>query len=226
MVKRTKESLDSFDSILSAAISRPDERFYFYHALLELELVILGTVDGDQTETTDEESTIYLKYLDIDGELVLPVYLSMDKFVTIFPDNQPYLRMSAQRLIQLLEPDASLIVNPGFDISKKIIPEEIETLRDRRILSYFFDQLSPEKKQRYLESQMKPLSVSTKNILIELLKRFPMVRSAYLTNLFDPVTDDQPYVLVGLELESRDEKMDRVILIQLFDAIRQNSAID
>lgn len=224
MEKGTKGSTDYFDSFLAAAVKNPDNRFHFYHAFLKMDFIVLGTVDTNSTEMIDEESPILLKYLDMDAEPVLPVYSSLEKFLTIFPHNQPHLNISAQKLVQLVEPNASLIINPGFDSSKKIIPEEIETLRDRQILAYFFEQLPTEEKQSFLESQMEPLPNNTKSILIENLRRFPSVKKAYLTHLYDPVIDEKPYALVGIEFEPRDEKLDQVVLIQLFEAIRQNAS--
>ncbi|MBT2680548.1 SseB family protein [Bacillus sp. ISL-35] len=63
---------ESFDDLLSAAIDEPSSRFQFYKALVELELIVIGTVADDET--------LNLKYIEEDGELVLPVFTSWEKF--------------------------------------------------------------------------------------------------------------------------------------------------
>lgn len=213
-----KVSRDPFDRILSAAIKDVNRRLDFYQAFLELEVVVLGTM-------STEQSTVYLKYLEIDNELVLPVYSSLAKFQTIFPARQPYVNIEARDLLQWVEPEASMVVNPGFDVSKKLIPEELETLRDGQILAYFFEQLPQKEKERYLADQVTKVPDTTIELLSACLQTFPPIKSAYLTNLYNPATRETPCMLVGLDVEPQDTESSRVLFLQVVEAVRQKMDI-
>ena len=56
-------------------------------------------------------------------------------------------------LLEMVESDHPWVLNPGFDLGKKIIPEEIQTLKDRSILQYFFNELSDEDKREQLTEE-------------------------------------------------------------------------
>lgn len=115
--------INSFDAILGTAIDKPAMRFHFYQAFLELELIVLGTAADIKPSQDDGGPSLFLKYLEMENELFLPVYSSMEKFRTIFPSNYHYVRIQSRDLLSLIEyftVDVFLLSNISF--YKKSIP--------------------------------------------------------------------------------------------------------
>ncbi|WP_210367047.1 SseB family protein [Bacillus sp. REN3] len=134
----------SFDELLAAAIERASGRFLFYRALVELELFVIGSAE--------DEETLNLKYMEEDGELVLPVFTSREKFEETFKSEYRYVRIPTELLLEMAGTAIPWLVNPFTGVSKKIIREELETLKDGRILHYFFESV----KKAYLINLFDP----------------------------------------------------------------------
>ncbi|WP_026573697.1 hypothetical protein [Bacillus sp. UNC438CL73TsuS30] len=66
--------INSFDAILATAIVKPEMCFHFYRAFLELDLFVLGTAANFEPYQDDDGPSLFLKYFEIENELVLPVY--------------------------------------------------------------------------------------------------------------------------------------------------------
>ncbi|MFD0828146.1 hypothetical protein ACT8ZR_21210 [Neobacillus sp. M.A.Huq-85] len=65
---------NSFDAILATVIDKPEMRFHFYQAFLEFELIVLGRTADIEPNQDDDGPSLFLKYIEIENELVLPVY--------------------------------------------------------------------------------------------------------------------------------------------------------
>jgi len=201
----------SFDELLAAAIERASGRFLFYRALVELELFVIGSAD--------DEETLNLKYMEEDGELVLPVFTSREKFEETFKSEYRYVRIPTELLLEMAGTAIPWLVNPFTGVSKKIIREELETLKDGRILHYFFEQLSDEEKEQILTEQMEELPEEVMDVLRTCLKKFPSVKKAYLVNLFDPSAAGPAFPLLAVEVEAVEEGLVR----ELFGAINHQA---
>lgn len=200
---------ESFDDLLSAAIEEPSRRFEFYKALVDLELVVIGTVADDET--------LNLKYIEEDGELVLPVFTSWEKFDTIIRSEYPYVKIPTELLLEMVGTDIPWVLNPFTGLSKKIICEELDTMKDGRILHYFFEQLSDEEKERILTEQIVELPEGVMERLRSCLKKFPSVKKAYLVNIYNPSAAGRPFPLVALDVDDLEEGLTQ----EVFDAINQ-----
>ncbi|WP_170169076.1 enhanced serine sensitivity protein SseB C-terminal domain-containing protein [Mesobacillus subterraneus] len=198
----------SFDDLLSAAIEETSGRFHFYKALLELELVVIGTVGDDET--------LNLKYIEENGELVLPAFTSWEKFDSIIKSGYPYIKISTDLLLEMAGTEIPWVLNPFTGMSKKIIREELETMKDGRILHYFFEQLNDEEKERILIEQMEELP---EEVLRSCLKEFPVVKKAYLVNVYDPSAAGPPFPLMAVDADAVEEGLVR----ELFDGINQQT---
>ncbi|MEH7225521.1 enhanced serine sensitivity protein SseB C-terminal domain-containing protein [Bacillus sp. JJ1566] len=213
------QSIDPFDSILSDAISNPMKRYYFYKALLDLELVAIGTVSSD---SRNSEPSLNLKYFEMNNELVLPVYSSVEKFNSIYKGKYKYIKITTRLLLQLIDLETPWILNPGFDISKKIIQEELETLRDERILHYFFEELALEEKQNFLTSQMTEIPHSVLEEISDKLKNFPTIKNAYFTHLYNPAKSSNPIPVIGLNVDQEAENSEK-LLSHVFEVVNENT---
>jgi hypothetical protein len=200
---------ESFDDLLSAAIEEPSRRFQFYKALVELELVVIGSVADDET--------LNLKYIEEDGELFLPVFTSREKFDAIIQSEYPYVKIPAEMLLELAGTDIPWVLNPFTGLSKKIISEELETMKDGRIPHYFFEQLSEEEKEGILTEQIVELPEGVMELFRSCLKKFPFVRKAYLVNIFNPSAAGSPFPLVALDVDDLEECLTQ----EVFEAINQ-----
>ncbi|MFS0864286.1 enhanced serine sensitivity protein SseB C-terminal domain-containing protein [Fredinandcohnia sp. 179-A 10B2 NHS] len=221
MSKVTNHYVDPFDEVLLAAIENPQKRYEFYRAFLELDLFVIGTV-SDENSTKGDDPTLLLKHIEVDGELVLPVYSSLEKFNSIFKSNYNYVQISTRYLLKLIDFDSPWVLNPGFDLSKKIIPEELETLRDGRILHYYFDELSPDEKVQYLTDQITEIDEETMNFITSCLREYSSVKKAYLTNIFNPATGNQPFPLIGLKVEEVTREESKKVMQEVFKKVNKN----
>ena len=195
----TKEYQDPFDSILAKAIDEPASRYHFYKALLDQEVVVIGTV-------SDDEETLNLTYIQMEEELILPVFTSMDKFQAIMKSNYPYIQIPANLLLEMVETNIPWVLNPGYEPSKKIIQEELETLKDGSILHYFFDLLPEKEKESCLTEQMVELPEQAMEVLRTNLKGYQVIKKAYLTHLFHPSSTEHSFPLLALELDERNQE--------------------
>jgi len=213
--KMKKQTIDPFDSILSEAINNPEKRYYFYKALLDLEVVAIGTVSS----STNGEPILNLKYIEMNNELVLPVYSSIEKFNSIYKGNYKYIKISTRMLLKLIESDTPWVLNPGFDVSKKIIQQELETLRDGRILHYFFEELSVEEKQNFLTNQMEGIPQSVLSVISDNLKSFPSIKNAYFTHIYNPASASKPIPFIGLTVDNQDAKSSEKLVLDVFKTV-------
>ncbi|MCM3124412.1 MULTISPECIES: enhanced serine sensitivity protein SseB C-terminal domain-containing protein [unclassified Mesobacillus] len=203
--------IESFDDLLSGAIEEPSRRFQFYKALVELELVVIGSVADDET--------LNLKYIEEDGELVLPVFTSWEKFNAIIHSEYPYVKIPAELLLEMTGTEIPWVLNPFTGLSKKIICEELETMKDGRILHYFFEQLSDEEKERILTEQIVELPEVVIERFRSCLQKFPSVKKAYLVNIYIPSAVGRPFPLVALDVDDLEEGLTQ----EVFDAINQRA---
>lgn len=139
---------DHFDEVLLMAMKEPRKRFYFYQALLDIETVVLGTVLGDGEEPDLRDAVLNLRYFKAGEGLFLPVFTSWEKFKSIMGADNPYIRISFSMLLEAVDTSIPWVLNPGFEPGWTLIPDELETLKDRSILRYCFDKLSNEEKEQ------------------------------------------------------------------------------
>lgn len=216
MKKIKNNFVDPFDEVLLAATKDPMKRYHFYKAFLELEVVVLGNV------TTDNgDPVLHLKYIEVKNEMVLPVYSSWQKFDSIFQSNYTYVKIKTRELLQSVESNTAWVLNPGFNLSKKIIPEELETLRDGRIFDYFFNQLSPDLKKQLLAEQIVEIPKTIVESISECLRTYPSISMAYLTNIYNPMTGERPFSLIGLEVDEHGNETSAGLLAEIFQSVKE-----
>ncbi|WP_027088399.1 enhanced serine sensitivity protein SseB C-terminal domain-containing protein [Cohnella panacarvi] len=206
-------NLDPLDGLLSAAIEESTGRYAFYLAFLEHELVVIGTVS--------DESTLQLKYVEMEGQLVLPVYSSWHKFHSVYGSKYAYIKIPAYLLLDAVELNDPWVLNPGFVPSKMIIPEELQTLKDGTILDYCWEQLSEQDRKAMLEERLTEIPELSFQVLIKCLESYPSIRKAYVTRIYRPSASEQPFPLVGLELDDSDRETASALIASINAAVRE-----
>lgn len=199
---------DYFDEILLSAIKEPSKRYYFYKAFLELELVVIGTVldnVADSEMSNNEEPTLNLKYIQTEEELFLPVFTSWEKFNSIMGPNCPYIKIPSSMLLDVVEPNIPWMLNPGCNLGKKLITEELETLKDGRILHYFFEQLDKKEKEQLMAEQIVDFPETSFIVLRTCLQEFYYIMKAYLINIYNPSASEPLFPLLGIEIDVQDQ---------------------
>jgi SseB protein. len=211
--------LDPIDNLLSAAIAEPAERYAFYRSLLEHELLVIGTVS--------DESTLHLKYIDIgEGQTVLPVYSSLDKFQTVYGTAFPYIKIPAYMLLEAVELTDPWVLNPGFVPSKMIIPEELQTLKDGTIFDYCWEQLGDQQRKAVIEERQMEWPEQAMQVLIQCLRAAPSVRQAYVTTLYQPSAGEKLSPLVGLELDDLNRETASALIQSISESVRDKLPMD
>ncbi len=197
---------DPFDEILKQAMEYPNKRYQFYKEFLKLELVVIGTVKNNGNSSESEDIDLNLKYIEIENELVLPVFSCLEKFQVIFGNQYKYIKIPADMLLNMVNSEHPWVLNPGHGLSKKIIREELETLRDGKIIQYFFEQLTDLEKKKIMEDEIVEIPNEDMKLIIDCLNTVPQVKKAYLVNVYDPTSNKAPSPLIALELDSIERK--------------------
>lgn len=226
MVHAAKLFQDPFDEILLQAIKDPNKRYQFYKEFLKLELVVIGTVDNLGESVIEEDTQLNLKYIEMENELVLPIYSSLEKFKAIFGEQFTYIKIPADLLLNMVEIEHPWVLNPGYDLSKKMISEELETLRDGRIIHHFFEQLSEEEKERLLTEEIAEISDEDMKFIINCLETVSQVKRAYRVNIFHPALNSSPSPLLALELDEMDRERSIKMIAVIHQTINQLVKID
>ncbi|MBO9599482.1 MAG: enhanced serine sensitivity protein SseB C-terminal domain-containing protein [Cohnella sp.] len=211
--------LDPIDDILCAAAENPAQRYAFYRSLLEHEVIVIGTVSDD--------SNLNLKYVVTEeGQSVLPVYSSWHKFQSIYGSKFPYIKIPAYMLLDAVALNDPWVLNPGFVPSKLIIPEELQALKDRKILDYYWERLGDKERRAMLEERLAEIPEQAMHGLIQCIRTVPSVRRAYVTTLYRPSSVENAFPLVGLELDDSDRETASELVHTIFESVQEQWQMD
>jgi len=105
----------------------------FYRLLLDSELLVLGTVDGQEQATKEFDvapgGRVNLVTGIKDGARFLPVFSSLPRMQAYVQEESKYLRVNGRALLDLTR-GAPVTLNPGSDYGKELTPEEVRHLLD------------------------------------------------------------------------------------------------
>lgn len=201
--------MDSFDELLVRAVDDPVNQYLWYKALMDRELVVIGSVAQAPDESVIDTAgapELQVKYVEMDEATVLPVFTSLYKFREVFSSHHTYVRIPASMLLNVAEPGSFWVLNPGIGPGKTIIPEELSGLMDGSLLNLCWEQLSEQEQKLLLEEQWTALPEDAIDVIAARLQDEPSVRRAYIAYLYHPSSIGKAVPIVGLELEDLDRE--------------------
>jgi hypothetical protein len=126
-------SENRLEEALVRAVENPATAPDFYRLLLENDLLVLGTVEGQEDATSqfslEPGGQLKLVTGERNGERFLPVFSSLPRMQTYVKEESRYLSVNARALFDLTR-GAPVVLNPGSDYGREFTPQQIEQLLD------------------------------------------------------------------------------------------------
>lgn len=210
-------SENKLEEALVAAVKNPATAPNFYRLLLESDLLVLGTVEGQDTGgakfslepggrlalVTGEKS---------DGQKFLPVFSSLARMQAYVKDEAKYLAINGRALFETTR-GAPLVLNPASEYGKELSPAEVGQLLDGAAPQ---DQ-EPRLAKTIMGEADYPMALV--NALTALFQARPDVQTAWMIQV--TFADRQPHPLIGIETTG-----DMASLVQQIQRIAESAAPD
>jgi hypothetical protein len=180
---------NDLERALVKAVKTPAAAPDFYRLLLESDLLVLGTAEGQEgaTEafTLTPGSNLRLVTGLKDGQQYLPVFSSVLRMQEYVQQESKYLSINGRALLDLTR-GAPVTLNPASEYGKELTPEQVGQL------------LGPSRPQRPIVSEAEyPMP------LVEALTRVfaanPLVNAARMIQVSFSDRGGEPHPLVGIE---------------------------
>ncbi|WP_054949567.1 SseB family protein [Numidum massiliense] len=129
--------LNALEKSLLEAYQQPEKIADFYRLLAESELCVLGTLEEGTGATGESEMLLHLQYVEEGGKLLLPIFSSLHALEQFIAEDSPYVELPARELLQVVDDEAIVVMNPGTVLSKIFVPEEMARILSGEILELF-----------------------------------------------------------------------------------------
>ncbi|CNH01180.1 enhanced serine sensitivity protein SseB [Yersinia pekkanenii] len=213
----------SLESLLKLAATESIHRTAFFRALLDATILVLveGSEQGDKedemTFTTGNGVNI-LHWEKQDGESVIPFFtsvevlqqaLDMAETDAIDREKQPFVAMPVRVLFEMTQGE-HLFLNPKSEHGKEFWPQEVAMLLENGGLTQSAEMMV-DKESQILLGQPEEYPAAMVDALIQLFSQRKPVRRAFLALMHDKSVDEQPNLLVGLEVDGTADEIDQLI---------------
>lgn len=184
---------NKLEEALVQAVKDPQGAGAFLRLLLESELLVLGTVEGQENATdrfsVQPGSKVALVTGEKDGRKFLPVFTSLARMQEYVREESRYLSINGRALLDLTR-GAPVILNPASDYGREFTPDEVARLLDggtRRPMQMIGQKAYP------------PGMVETLNAVFA---EHPAVAAAWMIEVTFADQDGAPHPLVGIEMDA------------------------
>jgi hypothetical protein len=201
---------NELERALVQAVKNPTTAPDFYRLLLESDLLVLGTAEG-QEGAVDQFSLAPGSRLNLvtglkDGHQYLPVFSSLVRMQDYVKQDSKYLSMKGRDLLELTR-GAPVILNPASEYGKELTAEEVGQL------------LNPVQRSGPPRTVIGEADYPMP--LVEALNRVfaarPEVEGAWMIQVTFADRAQEPHPLVGVETDNKSD------FRQLVDAIQQEA---
>jgi hypothetical protein len=126
--------LNKVESLLLSAKDKPEKRREFYEALLQSRVFVFGEIITNQ-ETN--ETKLNLRYFQGNGHWILPMFSQLHHVQENMVQDMPILPIIVSELFKVVDPEATVVLNPGTEVDKTFFPEEVKDIVSEKIFTYF-----------------------------------------------------------------------------------------
>lgn len=205
-------SENKLEEALVAAVKNPATAPDFYRLLLESDLLILGTVNGQQEAAkkfhAEAGSTFSFVSGERNGFKFLPVFSSLTRVQTYVKQESKYLSMKGRDLLEITR-GAPIVLNPDSEYGKSLSAEEIALLLNDGL---------PQGVTVPIIRDIDPPAPLVK-ALIALFRQNADVSTAWISHIAFAEEGDVPHPLVGVETTG-----DMASLVAQIQSVAEKSA--
>jgi type III secretion system (T3SS) SseB-like protein len=119
---------NALESVLIRALDDPDLRPEFYRQLLSSDLIAGGRVNREtklgEAVRFEQGDTFHLAMVQREGRVLHPIFTSRARVDVFTPEGGQYFQIVGRELFASTL-GANFVLNPGSDLSKELVPEEI-----------------------------------------------------------------------------------------------------
>jgi hypothetical protein len=202
-------SENKLEEALVAAATNPAAAPDFYRLLLESDLLVLGTVNGQQTPTekfhAEAGSTFSFVSGERDGNKFLPIFSSLTRMQAYVKQESKYMSMKGRDLLEITR-GAPIILNPDSEYGNALSAEQVAVLLQDRSLP-IVEGIDP--------------PVALVKALIALFQQNAEVSTAWISHIAFAEEDNVPHPLVGVETTG-----DMASLVAQIQSVSEQAAPD
>ena len=184
-------SENKLEEALVRAVKSPATAPDFYRLLLESDLLVLGTVegqDGSEKFSLEPGGQLQLVTGENKGEKFLPVFSSLARMQEYVKEESKYLAINGRALLDLTR-GAPVILNPASEYGRELAPGEVEQL---------LNPMAPSA-QVALSTSDAFYPMALINALASVFEKHPQVQTAWMIRIGIGEAGSQPQPLVGVE---------------------------
>lgn len=188
------------EHLLQAAFGDPGHRPEFYHALLESDLFVIGKTErGEAGEYVagPEGEHLSIAGWNRDGKTLIPVFTSLERMNESVTEPTTYIQLNGRALLEILDSNATVLLNPGCNLGKELAPDEVKALLSGTLFGM------PETQRvkagtRIQLSQPAKRPVELVGALRTLLAKHAGIKAAFMAQVCIPDTKEPPHLLIGV----------------------------
>ncbi|HUR80096.1 MAG TPA: enhanced serine sensitivity protein SseB C-terminal domain-containing protein [Thermoanaerobaculia bacterium] len=180
--------MNALETALMAAAKDPAARPDFYRTLVASDVVVVNA--------SDEPHQLGVQPIEVNGAPAIAIFSSLERLRAVITSQVNYLQLNALELMKITR-GARLVLDPGSDYGKELLPDEIGRIIDGTILqsqSY----VAP-RDTRILIGQPSRYPQELADVLARLFRNREAVRAAYLAHFFNPAANEKAHTLVAID---------------------------
>ncbi|WP_379968960.1 SseB family protein [Ectobacillus sp. sgz5001026] len=127
-------ALTKVETLVVLAKDDKKRRKEFYEALLDISLYTFGTLESEKDAL---QGTVKLRYFQGDSRWILPIFTRISYMQEAIPSEISAITIQGKKLFEIIDPDATVVLNIGTEVSKTFTPEEIKDIASGRIFTLY-----------------------------------------------------------------------------------------
>ena len=139
------------------------------------------------------------------GNSWLPIFSSLQRLQQAIRSNASYLQLKGRDFFGITR-GAHVILNPGFEFGKELLPEEITRMLDGSIFRPTQTYVA-EKETKVLVGQPAKYPHKLVSALSEYFATNLSIKRAYLVQFYNPEAGEKPHLLIGIDANENREKI-------------------
>jgi hypothetical protein len=183
---------NDLEKALVRAVQEPSAAPDFYRLLLESQLLVIGTAEGQESATQQFSvalgANLKLEVGEAGGRKFLPVFSSVTRMQAYVKQESRYLALNGRDLLETTR-GAPVVLNPGSEYGKDLAPDEVAQLLDPSLT----------RKSEKVSIGEAVYPVALVNALAELFQSHAEIATAWMIQVTFADRAREPHPLVGVE---------------------------